>query len=785
MRGSRARFVWIACVAMVVSLLALPGVAYALAADGFEPDNVYTEARTLPADGTIEEHTIFPAYDQDWFKFTAVSGRDYVLQTVPTAAAPSVNFDTGLWLFDTDGTTLITDNDDYGMRNYSEIVWTAPADGIYYVRVAYYSLRSGVGAYGFRITDVTGLVPGTISGTVRAGGAPAGGATVAYADAVFAGLNEWNTVTASSEGTYTIDGLTPGRYVVGFRQPGWGFQYFNLSKTLSSARVVVLAGGGAVTGVDAALVVPSPVRGAGPSVRMSLGGAYVQESPALGAQAVMDSQIPQGGWGPDISGDGRYVAFMSRDGSIVPGDANGDTDAFIRDTVSGETTCASVGLDGLPGVGYQAVLNRDGRYVAFTSPSDAWGSGSGREQVYVRDMTSGETTCASLTEDGGFQSSYAYGPAISADGRHVAFVSAAGDVLTEFGNRNDQIYMRDMVSGETTCVSVTPAGDPGQSDSYEPVISGDGRYVAFSSSADDLVAGDTNAMTDVFMRDMQTGVTTRLSVTSSGAQVAAYSYEPRMSSDGRYVIFQTYGDIDEAGTSPALSIFWLDRTARKVARVATSAGGDGFGDTAVSGNGRIVVFSDDADRLDLEDANSFEDVFARDMVTGKTGIVSLTPAGAMSNGHSDELDLDDAGKYVAFESRASNLVANDTNNSEDVFRAAVDLPVPAVPVAGTIVRPWSPYSVRAGRSFEVYGWIKPLHASGPKFAALKFYRLQKGKWVLKKTFWASAFNRSYWSATKYAARIRIFQRGYYKIVATHTAGDRSTLVSPVRFMWVR
>jgi heme exporter protein D len=177
MRGMRARFVWIACVATVVALLALPSMAYALAVDAFEPDNAASEARLRPSDGTIEEHTIFGSYDQDWFKFTAVMGRDYVLQTVPTAAAPSVSFDTGLWLFDTDGTALITYNDDYGMRYYSEIVWTAPADGIYYVRVAYYSLRSGVGAYGFRITDVTGLVPGTISGTVRAGGAPAGGAT--------------------------------------------------------------------------------------------------------------------------------------------------------------------------------------------------------------------------------------------------------------------------------------------------------------------------------------------------------------------------------------------------------------------------------------------------------------------------------------------------------------------------------------------------------------------------------------------------------------------------------
>jgi hypothetical protein len=204
---------------------------------------------------------------------------------------------------------------------------------------------------------------------------------------------------------------------------------------------------------------------------------------------------------------------------------------------------------------------------------------------------------------------------------------------------------------------------------------------------------------------------------------------------------------------------------------------------AVSCNGRIVAYSDYADRADLDDLNGLQDVFARDMVTGKTGLVSLTASGAMADGDSDSISLDDAGKYIAFESAASNLVPDDTNGSWDVFRAAIDLPVPVV---GTIQRPWSPYRVRAGRSFEVYGFMRPLHAASNKLAAVKFFRLQKGKWVLKKVFWAKGYNRAYWAdGTKFAVRVRIFQRGYYKIVATHTADDRSTLISPVRFMWVR
>jgi Tol biopolymer transport system component len=782
MGRQHSRLRMVACAALAIALIALPSMAYALVADGFEPDNTFAEARLRPSDGSREEHTIFPSLDQDWFKFVAISGHEYDLQTGPGAALPSLNFDTGLWIFDTDGTSQLAYNDDAGPANYSRLAWTAPADGTYYVRVARYSLTAGEGTYGLRIKDVTGLSTGTISGTVRGAGVPLAGATVAYADAWLAGMNVWSTVTASSEGTYTIEGLAPGEYTVAFRQTGWAFQYYYLAKTARTATTVVLGSGGAVTGIDGALHVPKPVRGATTSERMSLGGAFVFEDARLGAQSTGDHQIPGGAWDPEISGDGRYVAFVSNDSSVVPNDSNNDDDVFVRDTVSGETTCATLDPDGLPGSGSEASINRNGRYVAFSSWSSAWGYTAGEErQVYVRDMVSRETTCVSLTPEGDFPNDGADSPAISADGRHVAFVSVASDIVGEFGNNYEQVYVRDLDSRETTCVSVTPGGAPGEYASYDPSISADGRWVVFGSEASDLVAGDTNDSPDVFLRDMQTGVTTRLSVTPSGAQVAYGSYWPKISTDGRYVAFSSSGSIDGVNPSGMEGLFWLDRVAGRAVRVTSDAASPS--DWAVSGNGRIVAFSDDRDVVELDDYNGYQDVFVKDMVNGRMGIVSLTATGTMSNGDSDELGLSEDGKYVVYESEASNLVADDTNEREDVFRAAVDLPAPVV--VGTIARPWSPYRVGRGRSFEVYGWIRPLHRAGINVAAVKFYRLQKGKWVLKKTFWAKSFNRSYWSQTKYAVRLRMYQKGYYKIVATHTADGGSTLVSPVRFMYVR
>lgn len=168
--------------------------------------------------------------------------------------------------------------------------------------------------------------------------------------------------------------------------------------------------------------------------------------------------------------------------------------------------------------------------------------------------------------------------------------------------------------GPTTMVSVTTARQLGNETSNSPVVSADGRYVAFESFASNLVPNDTNGATDIFVRDRGTGVTTRVSVTSSGGQSSWASYKPSVSADGRYVTFESY--------SPTL----------------------------VSG-----------------DANGTNDVFVHDRATGTTSLVALATGGAQGNGWSQEAAISANGRYVAFRSGATNLVGGDTNNQDDVF----------------------------------------------------------------------------------------------------------------------
>jgi len=214
---------------------------------------------------------------------------------------------------------------------------------------------------------------------------------------------------------------------------------------------------------------------------------------------------------------------------------------------------------------------------------------------------------------------YAFGPvAISADGRYVAFSSSATNLVA--GDTMGGVFVRDRVKGTTTRVSVSTQGAPAFG--AEPAISADGRYVAFGSGASNLVAGDTNGIVDVFVRDRVAGTTTRVNISTRGAQTAHTDPDtmledselPTISADGRYVAF-------------------------------------------LSGAGNLVDC----------DTNGIVDVFVRDRVRGTTTRVSVATRGAQANQRSSEPAISANGRYVAFSSDASNLVRGDTNGSSDVF----------------------------------------------------------------------------------------------------------------------
>ena len=275
-------------------------------------------------------------------------------------------------------------------------------------------------------------------------------------------------------------------------------------------------------------------------------------------------------------------------------------------------------------------------------------------------------------------------PALSADDRWVAFASNATNLVSDDKYSITDVFVRDLTANTIVRVSLDASGDDANNGSGEPSISADGRFVAFESSADDLVAGDTNHELDIFVHDRDpdgngifdegNGVTTRASVDSNGVEGASGSFRPSISADGRKVAFVSYStNLDPADTSYKLDVFLHDMTTGATSLVSVSRGGTGGNDHSLhchlAADGNSVAFSSFASDLVAGDANQRRDVFVRDLVLGKTVLASVDSSGAQGDGESDlepgAMTRD--GSSVVFWSAAGNLVASDGNGFADVF----------------------------------------------------------------------------------------------------------------------
>ena len=225
----------------------------------------------------------------------------------------------------------------------------------------------------------------------------------------------------------------------------------------------------------------------------------------------------------------------------------------------------------------------------------------------------------------------------------------------------------------TRLVSVGPGGVQGNADSGGGVaVSADGRFVAFGSYASNLAAGDSNGVSDVFVRDRQAGVTELVSVGQGGVRGNGFSDYPAISADGRYVAFLSgASNLVPGDTNGVVDLFVRDRRARRTVRASVATGGAQADAEArfpaISPGGRYVAFSSFAANLTPGDANGTVDVFLRDLATGRTERVAVGLGGAVANGFSDFPSISAEGRFVAFTSRAGNLVPGDTNGRNDVF----------------------------------------------------------------------------------------------------------------------
>jgi uncharacterized repeat protein (TIGR01451 family) len=376
---------------------------------------------------------------------------------------------------------------------------------------------------------------------------------------------------------------------------------------------------------------------------------------------------------PAISGDGRFVAFVSLADNLVPGDTNGFADTFIHDRFTDTTERVSVSSrerqgnadSGLIGVAAYPAISSDGRFVAFVSEADnlVAKDTNGTPDVFVRDRQLSTTERVSLISTGQQANGSSHGPAISADGRFVAFESDAQNLLPTPDPFSfvDQVYVRDRQTGTTEIISVNDAGEPGNSLNTQPDISADGRFVVFSSFADNLVPGTQSGL-QVYLRDRAAGTIERITENSSGEPGDGSSVDPSVSLDGRFVAFQTNsGNLIGDGNHES-HILLKDRMTGAFERVSATSTGEPADllseQPGITPDGRFVTFFSLATNLVADDTNNRRDIFVRESQTGTVVRVSVNTAGEEGNSESQWPTISDDGLVTAFQSGADNLVPN-------------------------------------------------------------------------------------------------------------------------------
>ena len=384
---------------------------------------------------------------------------------------------------------------------------------------------------------------------------------------------------------------------------------------------------------------------------------------------------------PAVSADGRFVAFLSDASNLVANDTNDRADVFVHDRSLGTTDRVNVSSSGeqandpaeIP------VISADGRYIAFYSEASNHieNDTNGAGDIFVHDRNTGMISRISVSSSGlqGNSSTRVF-TAISANGRFVAFSSRATNLVENDVNGVNDVFIHDRETAFTQRVSISSSGEQGNGSSFFPSISADGRYIAFSSSSTNLVEDDTNGVIDIFVHDRNTGTTELISQSTTGVQAndSSSGGVPAISADGRFVAFPSRAsNLVGNDTNGASDVFVHDRNTGQVNRISLSSSGtqgnNSSGIPAISADGRFVTFNSVASNLVEGDVNGVNDVFVYDRSTEKTALVSLSATGELGNGFSGSSAISGDNRLISFSSWADNLVEADNNTQRDVFVA--------------------------------------------------------------------------------------------------------------------
>ena len=373
-----------------------------------------------------------------------------------------------------------------------------------------------------------------------------------------------------------------------------------------------------------------------------------------------------------------FLTFSSTARNVVDGDTNAAEDVFYRNLATGAVERVSVGPGNVQGNqrSLKPIPSADGAIVVFQSSASnlVTGDTNGKLDIFIRDRNADVTRRVSVTSakgQGNGDSSYA---SMTPDGRYVVFQSDATNLAGTDTNLSTDVFRHDRQTGQTVRVSIGRNGAQANGNSWYPAISADGRYVAFQSMAGNLVAGDTNGQMDAFVRDMQAGVTTRVSVSATGTQGNRYSGYVDISDDGRWVSFlSSASTLVTPDTNGAFDVFLHDRTAGGITRLTRGLGGTqangGSVSPEMSGDGRYITFGSEASNLVLGDSNGVADVFLAELPGGTIRRVSVGSNNEQGTLYSYQQNIALTSPLVLFSTSSPNLVPGDTNNQQDVFLA--------------------------------------------------------------------------------------------------------------------
>ena len=377
---------------------------------------------------------------------------------------------------------------------------------------------------------------------------------------------------------------------------------------------------------------------------------------------------------PAVSGDGRYVAFETR-AALLPGDVNGLEDIYVHDRQTGAVVAASRNAIGTWGNGAstKASISEDGRFVAFQTLATNLGGLdlNMAADVIVKDMLTGAVKVPTIWSGVVTANGESLRPSLSADGRFVAFDSTADNLVPNDTNNSRDVFERDLQTNQIWRVSVGPWG---QSDgpSFAPSVSANGRYVAFHTDASLMYLGDANASRDVIVRDVELGTNVCVSRTPAGVPADGDSYDATISHTGTRVVFTSRAtDLVPGDTNMFEDVFMANVASGVVELVSVGQAGE-IGDAVslygrLSGDGNHVVFQSTSTNL-IGVNLGFSGIFLRDLHHGTTHLVSRKSGyELLPNARSRYPAVSADGKIVAFQSDATNLDQGDTNGLADVF----------------------------------------------------------------------------------------------------------------------